>query len=66
MHRFLVQVIDALRETGVKELIALPKTLPDGAKPGAVWNGPRRLFEKAGFREVRRGDGFAEMRLKLG
>ena len=65
MHRFLALVIDALRRAGVKELIALPKDLPEGADAGAVWNGPRRLYKKAGFRPHRQGEGFTEMRLRL-
>lgn len=50
LHRFLALVIEDLRAQGITRFVAVPRRLQDHAADGHAWNGPPKLFLKAGFR----------------
>lgn len=62
----VAQVLDNLRDRGIKEVAAIPKKFNnESVEDGQIWNGPERLFQRLGFHRVREEGAFVEVRLIL-
>ena len=59
----LAGMLDDLRARGVRRVEAYPKT--GASEPGELWNGPRSMYEAAGFAVVRESAPRAVLALAL-
>ena len=65
LGQLVPQVLTDLTNLGVSEVVAFPKTVSGEVADGTLWNGPRSVFGRAGFRVVRQTDEYYEMRKLL-